>query len=148
MRNLLICILTLVTLDLATSAIFAQCSCEPELSLKEYFARSEAVMIGKVVEANKFYNDKTQNMDIVIKFEVKTAWKRDMERFLVVKELYGSLEGFEQNSEWLLYVLKDKNGDLLIERGCCSRTKRLSVALKQGDLKAFKKMAEKPKRIN
>lgn len=46
-----------------------------------------------------------------------------------------------------LYAFKREDGTLQIARGCCSRTKPLSVANESGDIKAFKRMGEKLKKI-
>lgn len=80
--------------------IFAQCSCVPESTLKESFQRSYVVFVGKVIEAKKTRLKKTDNYDVVVKFEVKQVWKQDLERFVIVKDLNGSTNGFDQNAEW------------------------------------------------
>ncbi|HEV8593635.1 MAG TPA: hypothetical protein VGQ55_16130 [Pyrinomonadaceae bacterium] len=127
--------------------IVGQCSCIPKLTLQEHFQRSDVVFVGKVIEAKKSSQGNTDGQYVAVKFEVKEVWKKDSEKFVTVKELWGSADGFEQNAEWLLYAFKAKDGTLQIVRGCCSRTKLLSVAIKQGDLRGFKKMGERPKRI-
>lgn len=125
----------------------AQCTCSPNLTLKEHFERSDVVFIGKVVETKKIRQHNNENYDVVIKFEVQKVWKKDLEKLVLVKENFGDISGFEPNTEWLLYVFKGTDGTLQIVRNCCSRTKLLSVATKQGDLKAFKKIGEKLKKI-
>jgi hypothetical protein len=148
MRKIIFSILLVSAFCFGTYKTFAQCSCVPKLTLQEHFQNSDVVFIGKVVEAKKIDRKDTENYDtIVVKFEVKQTWKQDLEKFVVVKERYGSKEGFEPNSEWLLYARKDEDGILQIFRSCCSRTEPLSVAEKQGDLKAFKQMCEKPKKV-
>lgn len=147
MKRIIFTILTIAIFCFAAVKTFAQCSCVPKLTLQEHFQRSEVVFIGKVVEAKKVHQENADRYDIIIKFEVKQSWKRDLERVVVVIEPNGSTDGFEPNTEWLLYALKSDDGMLQIVRGCCSRTKPLPVATKQGDLKGFKKMGEKPKKI-
>ncbi len=147
MRKFIFSVLIIGVFYFSADKTFAQCSCEPKLTLQEHFQRSDVVFVGKVVEAKKIRQENIDRYDAIIKFEVKQAWKRDLERFVIVKELYGSTDGFETNAEWLLYVFKDKDGALQVVRGCCSRTKLLSVAAQQGDLKALKKIGQKPKKI-
>jgi len=148
MRKIIFSVLLISTLCFGAYKTFAQCSCVPKLTLQEHFQNSDVVFIGKVVEAKKIDRKDTENYDtIVVKFEVKQTWKQDLEKFVVVEESYGSVEGFEPNAEWLIYARKDNDGRLQIHRGCCSRTKSLSTAKKQGDLKAFKQMGEKPKKV-
>jgi hypothetical protein len=147
MKRIIFSILIIGIVCVGIHTTFAQCSCEPKLTLQEHFQRSDAVFVGKVVEAKKIYQEKTDSYEVLIKFEVTQTWKNDLEKFVTVKEFSGSTDGFEPNAEWLLYVFKDNDGTLQIFRNCCSRTKPLSVATKRGDLKAFKKMGEKPKKI-
>lgn len=147
MKRISIIIFIAIVFSLCTSEIYAQCSCEPKLTLKEHFQRADAVFVGRVIEAKKTQQDEAGNFEIIVKFEVTQTWKQDLNNFVIVKEINGSLNGFESNREWLLYASKDNDGTYLIFRGCCSRTKYLSVASKQGDLKAFKIMGEKPKKI-
>ena len=130
-----------------TTKTLAQCSCEPNLTLQEHFQRSDAVFVGKLIEATKIRQETANGYDVVIKFEVKRAWKRDLERFVTVIEHNGSTEGFAKGAEWLLYAFEDKTGTLQISRGCCSRTKPLPVAGRQGDLKGFEKIGARPKAI-
>lgn len=146
MKRIIFGILIIGVIYLGTSKTFAQCSCEPELTLKEHFQRSDVVFVGKVVETKKIRQENTDSYDVFVKFEVKQVWKRDLERFVNVK-LYGSAKGFEPDTEWLLYALKGTDGSLQIAITCCSRTKLLWAAIESGDLKAFKKMGEKPKKI-
>ena len=148
MRKIIFSVLLISTLCFGAYKTFAQCSCVPKLTLQEHFQNSDAVFVGKVIEAKKIDRKNTDDYDVVvIKFEVKQTWKQDLEKFVIVKEPYGSIEGFEPNAEWLLYARKDNDGNLQIFRGCCLRTKLLSVAEKQGDLKAFKQMGVKPKKV-
>jgi hypothetical protein len=147
MKRIIYIVLIIGMFYFGADRTFAQCDCEPKLTVQEHFQRSDAVFVGKVVEAKKIRRENTDSYDVVIKFEVMQSWKQDLERFVIVKELYGSTNGFEPNAEWLLYAFKGNDGTLQITRNCCSRTKFLSVANKQGDLKVFKKMGEKPKKI-
>ncbi len=147
MKSIIFSILIIAVLCFGTTEIFAQCSCEPNLTVQEQFQRSDAVFVGKVVEAKKIYQENTDSYEVLIKFEVTQTWKNDLEKFVTVRELSGGTNGFQPNAEWLLYAFKVNDGTLQIFRNCCSRTKPLSVATKQGDLKAFKKMGEKPKKI-
>ncbi len=147
MKIIIFSILIIGVFCFGTDEIFAQCTCEPELTVQEHFQRSDAVFVGKVIEAKEIRQENTDSYDVVIKFEVKQTWKEDLEKFVIVKELSGSTDGFEPNAEWLLYAFKGNDGTLQIARICCSRTKLLSVATKQGDFKAFKNMGEKPKKI-
>ena len=147
MRIIILSSLVGILFCFSTYKIAAQCSCEPDLSLKEHFKRSDAVFVAKVVEVQKVRRENSDKSDVFVKFEVTQSWKQDLKRFVTVKEINGSIEGFESNKEWLLYAFKDKDGTFAITRHCCSRTKLLSTANKQGDVKAFKKMGEKPKNI-
>ena len=147
MKRISIIIFIVIVFSLCTSEIFAQCSCEPQLTLKEHFQRADAVFVGRVIEAKKTQQDEAGNFEIIVKFEVTQTWKQALSNFVVVKEINGSLDGFELNKEWLLYATKENDGTYRIFRGCCSRTKYLSVAKKQADLKAFKTLGEKPKKI-
>jgi hypothetical protein len=149
MKRIIFSVLIISVFYFGTDKNFAQCRCEPKkTNIQEYFQRSAAVFVGKVVEAKKIRRENADGYDVIIKFEVTQTWKQDLEKFVIVKEVSGSTDGFEPNAEWLLYAFSRSNdGTLLITRDCCSRTKPLSVATKQGDLKAFKKMGEKPKKI-
>src|SRR5262245_9405383 len=100
---------------------FAQCSCEPKLSVREQFQQSDVVFVGRVVEATKIRqkNDKT-SYEVVVKFEVAQAWKRDSEKFVTVTEFFGDTDGFEPGAQWLLYASRTADGRLEISRDCCS----------------------------
>jgi hypothetical protein len=132
----------LIICALSSAHVAAQCSCSPRLSVQEHFQRAHSVFVGKVIEATKIDAN-----DVLIKLEVKQAWKRDMGRFVIVKESFGSTAGFDPGSNWLLYTFTDPDGTLKISRGCCSRTRLLATANSSGDLKMFKKLGEKPKNI-
>jgi hypothetical protein len=147
MKRIIFSVLIISVFYFGAIKIFAQCNCEPKLTVQEHFQRSDAVFVGKVIEAKKIRRENTDNYDIIIKFEVTQTWKQDLEKFVIIKEFSGSTDGFEAGVEWLLYAFSSNDGTLQITRNCCSRTKRLSVANKQGDLKVFKKMGEKPKKI-
>lgn len=147
MRTIVIGLLTASVVLLGSFKSPAQCRCEPSLSVKEQFQRSDAVFAGRVVETTKIRgkNNDEGGYDIVIKFEVTQAWKRDLEKFVTATELFGSTDGFDPGAQWLIYASKTGDGRLQITRDCCSRTKFLSDA--KDDFRVFKKMREQPKKI-
>lgn len=147
MKRIIFSILIVGVLYCGADKTFAQCDCKPKLTIQEHFQRSDAVLVGKVVEAKKIRRENTGSYDVVVKFEITQTWKQDSERFVTIEESSGSTDGFESGAEWLLYAFRNNDGKLQIARNCCSRTKPLSVANKQGDLKAFRKMGERPKGI-
>ena len=117
-----------------------------DMSLQKHFQKADVVFVGRVIEAKKISQENPDTSGIVIKFEVKQTWKLDLEKTVIVKELFDkSTNGFEPNAEWLLYAFREKDGTLQITTSCCSRTKPLSTV--EADLKAFEKMGEKPKKI-
>ena len=147
MRSIFISVLTVTIVFTGSyTTSFAQCSCEPKPSVREQFQRSDAVFVGRVVEAKTIRpNNDNRIYEGVVKFEVTQAWKRDLEKFVTVTVLFGGTDGFEPGAQWLLYASRTADGRLQISRNCCSRTKFLSDA--NGDFKIFRKMREQPKRI-
>ncbi len=146
MKTIILSFLVATMFSLHLRETFAQCSCWPKLTLQEEFQRADEVFVGKVIETTRvpYENDSVT----VVKVEVIQAWKQDSERFVTIKDFpeKGFTNSHELNVEWLLYAhrIKDGNG-AFVAWHCCSRTKRLSEAAE--DLKQFRKMGEKPKKI-
>lgn len=112
--------------------------------MQEHFQKADVVFIGKVVEAEKIDPKDNENFDtIIVKFEVIQTWKQDLEKLVTVKELYGNIGGLEPNAELLLYMWKDKDGNLYFFRGYCQP----SGSVSQDALATFRQMGEKPKKI-
>jgi hypothetical protein len=131
----------------ASPKAHGQCSCEPEATVDNHFRRSEHAFVGKVISTQFLTNTEDSKADLVIQFEVKIAWKQNLTKVIDVIEFEGSIEGFAPNSEWLVYAARGRDSKLHLFRGCCSRTKSLKVAKKQGDFRAFAQMGERAKRI-
>ena len=146
MRKYVFSILLIIAFCFGAHETFAQCACHPETPFaKTEFNKSDVVFVGKVIETKKITRDSSNLFEAEIKFEVKQVWKRDLEKFVVIKITAESEKGFEQNSEWLVYAFEEKGGTLTAVVHCCTRTKPLSVVA--DDLKRFKKMGEKQKKI-
>lgn len=145
MKKIIFCVLITFVFFFGVKTAYSQCSCRPKLTLQEHFQKADEVFTGKVVESRK--TSQEENSDVKIKFEVKQTWKNDLEKTVLVIEPNGNTIGFESGKEWLLYAVRNEAGRLRITRGCCSRTKPLSVATQQGDFGGFKKMKIKPKKI-
>jgi len=146
MRKIIFSIFILSLFYFGAYKTFAQCACHPKPTVQYHFQRSDVVFVGRVIEAKKILGENSDNSGIAIKFEVKQTWKQDLEKFVIVKELYDtSTDDFEPNAEWLLYAFKSNDGTLQIVTHCCSRTKPLSVV--KEDLRDFERMGEKPKKI-
>src|SRR5215207_9421292 len=133
MRKIILTTLIAATFCFGAYDTFAQCACSPSNTTQSALQRADAVFVGKVIESKKFLREDAKGYDLVIKFEVKQAWKQNLKRFIFVKESYGTVSGFEQNAEWLLYAYADSNGTFKIFRGCCSRTKPLSMVENSGN---------------
>lgn len=147
MRKIVLSIGIVSALCFSAPNTFAQCTCWPKLTLREEFERSDAVFVGEVIEAKKILQE-TDSYVTVVKVEVKQAWKQDLERFVILKDFpeVGISNRIEPNQEWLFFAHKIKNEDgTFVAWHCCSRTKLLSGAAE--DLKQFRKMGEKPKKI-
>lgn len=146
MREIFFIILLASIICFSSPETFAQCSCEPKKNFQSSFQRSDVVFIGKVIESNKVEGENIGGSSVfAIRFEVKQTWKQDLEKFVTVK-MYGDAKSFELNSEMLLYTQKDNDGNLQAGITCCSRTRLLSVAEENGDLKALKKW-QKAKKV-
>lgn len=141
-----ILLIAIGTLGLSLDAM-SQCSCEPRLSIEDHFKKADIVFAGKVVSTKLLENDGLPGPVLIVEFEVMNVWKVQTRKRITVQELRGSLEGFEQDSKWLVYASKTPDERLQLFRGCCSRTKPLSVAKAQGDIKAFGRMGAKEMKI-
>ncbi len=104
------------------------------------------MFIGKVIEITKTARDKNDGSYVeIVKFEVKKAWKRDLETFVIIRnKIQGCINGFDENEEWLVYAYNKQDG-MLVTYCCCSRTRLLSKAAE--DLKEFEAKGEQPAKI-
>lgn len=105
------------------------------------------MFVGRIIQIEKTARDKkTDSYFEIVKFEVKQAWKRDLETFVTItNRIQGCLNGFEEREEWLVYAYEKRDGTL---GTCCrcSRTRLLSKAAE--DLKEFDEKGEKPTKIS
>jgi hypothetical protein len=145
MKNIIFAVLTISTLWFSTEKTFAQCACSPDQSTNTQYKISDIIFVGRVIETKSIARENNESPDITVKFEVKQVWKQDLERFVTVKLRYEKPKVFEQNAEWLVYARKNEDGTFNTAISCCTRTKLLSIVSK--DLKTFRKMGEKPKKI-
>ena len=120
-----------------------QCRCYPEPSASVHFRLSKHVFVGRVVRSSMQKDGST----VIVEFEIIETWKQDLPATLRMLEKDGRLEGFDKGSEWLVYAFDGRDGNLLLNRGCCSRTDPLGKAADRGDFNAFRKMGERKKRI-
>ncbi|MDT5123605.1 MAG: hypothetical protein QOC96_3087 [Acidobacteriota bacterium] len=128
---------------------FAQCSCVAErrdITPHKEFKLADAVFIGKVIEIKKTAPDKDTGGYIeTVKFEVKKAWKQDLDTLVTIQnKIQGCINGFDENEEWLVYAYKKQDGTFGTYC-CCSRTRLLSKAAE--DLKEFESEGEQPAKI-
>jgi hypothetical protein len=139
-------ILILGALCLGADKTSAQCTCFPQMTLREEFDRSDEVFVGKVVEVKTTGQGNTDSYEAVMKVEVEQTWKHDLPKFVIVKyqPLKGFTSSFEVNLEALHFAHKTPDGTY-VAWSCCTRTKVLSRAAE--DLKEFKKWGETPKKI-
>jgi hypothetical protein len=107
---------------------------------------ADAVFIGKVIEIKNTPRDKDTGSYVeTVKFEIKKAWKQDLDSFVVIQnKIQGCINGFEVNEEWLVYVYEMEDSTLGTYC-CCSRTKVLSKAAE--DLKEFESNGEQQREI-
>jgi len=57
MRTMFLRLVILSAFSFVAQSIFAQCACYPQLTVAEHFQRSDAVFVGKVVEAKKIHKE-------------------------------------------------------------------------------------------
>ena len=150
LRFLLPGVLVLVLLTFGTpSEVSAQCSCLiPMEQLEAHFKYAAEVFVGKVVASpEKAKSDiKLRDGERLIKVEVTETWKNDLTKHvLVVVDAKSELA--ENGTEWLIYADRDKEGRLNAAVQCCSRTKRLKKAVREGEFEAFTTLTIKRKKI-
>lgn len=138
-------ILTISALWFGAEKTSAQCACSPDQSTNTQFKISDVIFIGKVIETKSIASDSSELAEITAKFEVKQVWKQNLEKFITVKLHHENPKVFEQNAEWLVYARKNEDGTFNTAIYCCTRTKLHSIASE--DLKAFRQMGEKPKKV-
>ena len=123
---------------LAAGKARAQCSCTAEyvnITPRAEFKLAQAVFVGKVISVKKGPPDKDDHYIETVTFEVTKAWKQDLPASLTISNLiYGCINGWEENEEWLVYLYKPKDGKLTIYC-CCTRTRPFDKA--EEDVKAF-----------
>ena len=139
----------IIVLMLCCSLARAQCTCAPayrNITPHSEFKLADAVFIGKVIEITKSPRDKNDDSYVeIVKFEVKKAWKRDLEPTVIIRnKIYGCLNGFDSNEEWLVYAYQSQD-EPLGTSCCCSRTRLLSKATE--DLKELEAKGERPTKI-
>lgn len=127
----------------------AQCSCVAErkdITPHKEFKLADAVFIGKVIEIKKTDHDKDTGSYVeTTKFEVKKAWKQDLDAFVIIQnKIRGCINGFDENEEWLVYAYKKQDGTFSTYC-CCSRASLLAKAVE--DLKEFETKGELPTKI-
>jgi len=149
MRKSILLLLFLGLLYAGAQDTLAQCACAQEyinITPHKEFNLAHAVFIGKVIEIKKTVPDKDTGSYIeTVKFELKKAWKRDSESFVIItNKIQGCANGFDENEEWLVYAYKMQDGTL-VTGCCCSRTKLLTEAAE--DLKEFKAKGAQPAKI-
>ena len=123
---------------LAANETRAQCTCIPtyvNITARGEFNLAYAVFVGKVVAIENTPPDKNNRYVETVTFEVMRAWKHDVNATLVItNSIYGCINGFKKNEEWLVYVYKKKDGSF--ETYCCCSRTRLSAKADE-DLKTF-----------
>ncbi len=128
----------------------AQCDCgygNPDIAAyltHRDFKLADAVFVGKVTEIKQVLNKADNDYDVVVTFEVKKAWKRDLKQSVILRNFTGCDLGYKLNDEWLVYAYDRGDSAFRIDC-CCSGTKRLSLA--EVDLKTFEEKGEKPTKI-
>ena len=149
MRKPILIVLFLCSFYFGANQTFAQCTCAPayrNITPHNEFKLADAVFIGKVIEITKTAPDKdTHSYVETVKFEVKKAWKKDLDTSIIIRnKIRGCINGFNENEEWLVYAYKRQDGTHSTYC-CCSRTRRLSKAAE--DLKEFETKGEQPTKI-
>jgi hypothetical protein len=149
MRKPIQILLLLGLLYFGASETSAQCSCVAErrhITPHKEFKLADAVFIGKVIEIKNTPRDKDTGSYVeTVKFEIKKAWKQDLDSLVVIQnKIQGCINGFEVNEEWLVYVYEMEDSTLGTYC-CCSRTKLLSKAAE--DLKEFESNGEQQREI-
>ena len=151
MKRIVVGLFLISAYVLGVDAAFAQCACaRPDITVLEEFKESEAVFIGEivskdVVEKLAVPGGRQDVYDMEIKFEVKKAWRKNLQEQVSVRFLvYGCIKPFDKGTEYLVYAFNDDKGQL--RTGCCcSRTRPLAKAAE--DLKEFEELGEEPKQI-
>ena len=142
-RNALLLIFIFGAMLLAAGQASSQCTCAEKyvnITARDEFKLADAVFVGKVMAIARTPRDKNGVYVETVTFRVTAAWKRDLDSSLTITNtIQGCLNGFEENSEWLVYAYLSKNGTLGTHC-CCSRTALLAKAGE--DLKTF---ADDPK---
>jgi hypothetical protein len=149
MRKSVLLLSVLGLLFTGAGETFAQCACAPEyidIAPHKELKLADAVFTGKVVEVRKSARDEgTGSYVETVKFEVRRAWKRDLEAFVTItNEIQGCANGFGENEEWLVYAYEQEDG-ILSTGCCCSRTRLLSEAAE--DLKEFEAKGVQPTKV-
>jgi hypothetical protein len=149
MRRLIIGILFVGFCYFGRQVTFAQCTCSDtyrNITAHKEFQLAAAVFIGKVVKLTKSAPEQgTGNYTETVEFEVTKAWKEELEPRVTIKNrIEGCLNGFEENTDWLVYAYRTESGQL-ITYCCCSRTTPLSKAAE--DLAELAAKGEQPIKI-
>jgi len=138
MRNILLIVAVFGLLLLVTAETQAQCSCKKEyidITPRAEFKLAHLVFIGKVVELKKSPANENGHYTETVTFEVTKAWKHDLKSTITLTNwIYGCINGYEVNREWLVYAYQEKNGSLT-SYCCCTRTRPLDKA--DEDVKEF-----------
>lgn len=144
MKKLILSILFLSVFCLAVHQVFAQCACKAQyknITAHNELKLADAVFVGTITEIKKSARDKSYSYVETVKFQVKNAWKQDLETFVTVRNtIQGCLNGFEAEEEWLIYAYDNGDGTFRTHC-CCSRTKLFSKVVE--DLKEFEEKGEK-----
>ncbi len=148
MRKIIFSILLLNLFCFAASSALAQCACVTErknITAYNELKLADAVFVGTVLEIKKSARDANNDYVETVKFEVKNAWKRDLETIITVRNnVTFCFNGFDEKEEWLIYAY-DNGDDTFRTFCCCSRTKLLAKAAE--DLKEFEEKGEKPTNV-
>lgn len=155
MRNTITTILFIAAFIFGAITTYSQCSCVKDLYFAyDEFKYSDTVFVGKVVNTKKILDskntDKTTDIDYYdfqVTFEVKTAWKNDLNETITITNTGSDKSDFEIGESYLVYARVRYKDEIVLRAhtGCCTNTKRLNEAKK--DLQEFEAKGEKPKRI-
>ena len=146
MRNTLLLIIIFGSISLTANETRAQCTCPPkyvDITARNEFNLADVVFVGKVVEIKNTPREKDDRYVQTVIFRVTRAWKHDVNSdFTITNRIYGCINGFEKDEEWLVYAYKNKDGTF-VTYCCCSRTRLLAKA--DDDVKTF--AADPPAKI-
>ncbi|MCM3872683.1 MAG: hypothetical protein ND895_18535 [Pyrinomonadaceae bacterium] len=150
MRRVILIILFFISSCFGVGDTFAQCSCLPsraQITPHNEFKLADAVFVGRIIAIAKTAPDKkTDSYVETVKFEVRQAWKQDLETVVTItNKVQGCVNGFKEQEEWLVYAYKKRDGTLGAYC-CCTRTRRLSEAAE--DLKEFGEKGEEPTTVS